>query len=210
MAQDNSAALLIALIAVLAVAGVVLSASTFVTHNSIGGMMGRGGMMDGGGATTTEATGPGPFEWALLIVSAAFFVSAVFLLFRGRASRGRVSKLPPPSSGAPTAAPFPALERGGLPATPAVEKPLPEPTLLKLLDEDEKRMYLEVRDHGGTMLQKDIVGLGIFSKAKVTRVLDKLEAKGVAVREAHGMTNRVRIVDHSSRKAAPDRVVSDS
>ena len=65
---------------------------------------------------------------------------------------------------------------------------------MRLLDEDERRMYLELRDHGGQMFQRDLVALRIFSKAKVTRVLDKLEAKGLVVREAHGMTNRVRLV----------------
>ena len=55
-------------------------------------------------------------------------------------------------------------------------------------------MYLELREHGGEMYQRDLVGLGTFSKAKVTRVLDRLEAKGLVVRERHGMTNRVRIV----------------
>jgi len=72
-------------------------------------------------------------------------------------------------------------------------------------------MYLELREHGGSMLQRDIVGLGIFSKAKVTRVLDKLEAKGLVRREAHGMTNRVRLVSPASStgtvsRRAPDRV----
>ena len=74
-----------------------------------------------------------------------------------------------------------------------------ELTLMRLLDEDERRMYLELREHGGSMLQRDIVGLGIFSKAKVTRVLDKLEAKGLVRREAHGMTNRVRLVSPAAK-----------
>ena len=39
----------------------------------------------------------------------------------------------------------------------------------------------------------------MFSKAKVTRVLDRLEAKGLVVRERSGMTNRVRIVATTTR-----------
>ena len=70
---------------------------------------------------------------------------------------------------------------------------------MRLLDEDERRMYLEVRDHGGEMLQRDLVALGTFSKAKVTRVLDRLERKGLVVRERHGMTNRVRIVNRAGK-----------
>jgi uncharacterized membrane protein len=66
---------------------------------------------------------------------------------------------------------------------------------MKLLNRDERQMYLEIRNRGGTVLQRDLVALGLWSKAKVTRVLDKLEAKGIVVREAHGMTNRVRILE---------------
>ncbi|MGQ0796994.1 MAG: helix-turn-helix transcriptional regulator [Methanobacteriota archaeon] len=65
---------------------------------------------------------------------------------------------------------------------------------MKLLGEDERRMYLEIRDRGGAVLQRDLVSMGTFSKAKVTRVLDKLERRGLVVRERHGMTNRVRLV----------------
>ena len=72
-------------------------------------------------------------------------------------------------------------------------------TLVKLLDEDERRMYLEIRERGGELLQRDLVALGTFSKSKVTRVLDKLERKGLVVRERHGMTNRVRLVTRGSR-----------
>jgi len=63
----------------------------------------------------------------------------------------------------------------------------------RLLEGDERTLYQLVASSGGEILQKDIVAKKIFSKAKVTRLLDKLEEKRVIVRERHGMTNKVKI-----------------
>ncbi len=194
MAEDEAGLYLLVIVIVVAVFGFGLAAASFVTHESIGGMMGgtgRGGMMGGTGASNAPS-GPGGLEWAILIVSATFLVLAVALLIRSRGPHPIAPETAPPGpTAAPTALTTPA------PAAPpaAAATSVPEPTLVKLLDEDEKRMYLELRDHGGEMFQRDIVALRTFSKAKVTRVLDKLEAKGLVVREAHGMTNRVRLVN---------------
>ncbi len=38
-----------------------------------------------------------------------------------------------------------------------------------------------------------LVASGEFSKSKVTRLLDRLESRGLIVRERSGMTNRVRL-----------------
>jgi uncharacterized membrane protein len=199
MPQDDTTLYILLVVALVAILGVGLSVASFVTDQSVGGMMGGGsGMMNGGG--TTRAAGPGAVEWTILLISATFFVFAVVLLLRRRG--------PEPAASTGTAAPAmpvaaPRSEPAQAPESSAVEPPSPsspsapsiaEPTLVKLLDEDERRMYLELRDHGGQMFQRDLVALGIFSKAKVTRVLDKLETKGLVIREAHGMTNRVRLV----------------
>ncbi len=194
MAQEDISAWLLVLVAAIAVVGLGLSASTFYTHNTFGGMMGGngGGMMNG--TTGTQGTGPGPFEWAILVVSAALFVAALFIWYRSRTPTLADSASTPTSM--PTVAQVPSAAPAPIPAATALTgTAVDELTLVRLLDGDEKRMYLELREHGGTMLQRDIVGLGIFSKAKVTRVLGKLEAKGLVVREAHGMTNRVRLVN---------------
>ncbi|HPP45244.1 MAG TPA: MarR family transcriptional regulator [Methanomassiliicoccaceae archaeon] len=54
-------------------------------------------------------------------------------------------------------------------------------------------------DAGGEQLQRDIVAGTKMSDAKVSRVLDRLEEKGLVVRERKGMGNVVRIsVDRSS------------
>lgn len=63
----------------------------------------------------------------------------------------------------------------------------------RLLEGDEKRLFNIILERDGVILQKDIVAMGIFSKAKVTRLLDKLENRGLIERERHGLTNRVRI-----------------
>ncbi len=206
MAEDTSLYLLTA-VAVVAVIGLGISIASFATDRSVGNMMGTGGggMMNGSGGT--GAGGPGLLEWAVLILSIAFFAIAVVLLLRGRSVRQQPAA-PAPQALAATSGPgAPTVPIGPIAPVAAVaaREPEPpaaavaEPTLVKLLDEDERRMYLEIRGHGGEMLQRDLVALGIFSKAKVTRVLDKLERKGLVVREAHGMTNRVRLTGGASR-----------
>ncbi len=191
MAQDDSSVLIIGIAAVVALVGVGLAASSVGTQRSFGGMMG-GGMM--GGNVTTPDPGPGGIEWGILVASAVLFIGALFVYYRGR-SAGR------PRASDSTSAPTPSNVVVAPPAAsaPAREEPVPEPTLIKLLEEDERRMYLEIREHGGEMLQRDLVALGTFSKAKVTRVLDKLETKGLVVRERHGMTNRVRLVTRAAK-----------
>ncbi|MGQ0534984.1 MAG: helix-turn-helix transcriptional regulator [Methanobacteriota archaeon] len=60
-----------------------------------------------------------------------------------------------------------------------------------MLDADERRLVGLVRDRGGDVTQGDLVTLSGFSKAKVSRVLDRLEAKSLVVRLRRGMTNRI-------------------
>lgn len=191
MASNETSVLIIGIAVVVALFGMGLAASSVATQRSFGGMMG-GGMM--GGNATTADPGPGGLEWGILVVSAALFLGALFLYSRPRSPEYAPATGPTLS---PTALPI-------VSTPPAVsgasrEEPVPEPTLVRLLDEDERRMYLEIRDHGGEMYQRDLVALGTFSKAKVTRVLDKLEMKGLVVRERHGMTNRVRLVSRASK-----------
>lgn len=204
MAEDDTSLYLLIIVAIVAVLGLGLAVTSFAWNESMGSMMGGGGgMMGSPGPATT--TGPGLAEWTILLVSAAFFVLAVALLIRGRAARAHpmspsspVSTSPYVPTPEPAHEPAPAAPQGtSTPATSGTS--VAEPTLVKLLDPDERQMYLELRDHGGEMFQRDLVALGTFSKAKVTRVLDKLEAKGLVVREAHGMTNRVRLLTPPAR-----------
>ena len=62
------------------------------------------------------------------------------------------------------------------------------------LPDDERRICEIIADAGGEILQMRLVSLGVFSKSKVTRLLDKLEDRELIKRERHGMTNMVKLV----------------
>ena len=64
---------------------------------------------------------------------------------------------------------------------------------LRLLDGDKRRVFTEIVESGGEILQKDLPIQTNFSKAKITRILDYLERKGLIVRKSYGMTNKVII-----------------
>ncbi len=63
--------------------------------------------------------------------------------------------------------------------------------ILKYLDQGEREIYSILVDSGGSVLQRDIVSLRGYSKATVTRILNRLEAKGLIERMRHGSTNRI-------------------
>ena len=186
MSRDNDSTALVLAIVLVSLLGIALAIWSLTAQRSMWGMMGSGMM----GGSAQADPGPGGAEWGILLASATFFVAAVAMLFRATRTMPHATAFAPASPSAAIAPPSVA-------AAPATA--MPEVALMKLLDEDERRMYLEVRDHGGAMLQRDLVRLGTLSKAKVTRVLDKLERRGVVVRERHGMTNRVRIVAKAAR-----------
>jgi len=73
-------------------------------------------------------------------------------------------------------------------------KPHDELLIAKLLKADERRIYGIISSAGGQIFQSKIVTQSGFSKAKVTRLLDKLEERGLIVRERNGLSNRVRIL----------------
>ena len=59
------------------------------------------------------------------------------------------------------------------------------------LDRDEKKIVKAIQDANGTIFQSDIVDKTGFSKVKVTRILDRLEARQLVERKRRGMTNVV-------------------
>ncbi|HYM38581.1 MAG TPA: MarR family transcriptional regulator [Thermoplasmata archaeon] len=206
MERSDSRTVLTLLIAAIAVVGaaaavVVLAAPTSSPSGMNGGMM---------GGRYPLRSGTNPWVWVLLLVSLAAFALALGFLFLGRMRQPTTVPVPPPP-GVAASAPAPRAEdapaRDVVTPAPAPVEPVSEPgdervselTLMKVLNEDERQMYLELREHGGAMSQKDLVGLGVFSRAKVSRVLDKLEGKGIVVRERTGMTNRVRIIGKVAR-----------
>lgn len=89
------------------------------------------------------------------------------------------------------------------PATPTLATKVPdagsatapelEDLAIRLLDGDERRLLKVIVEAKGEILQRDLVRTTAFSDAKVSRLLDRLEERGLVVRERHGMTNRVRL-----------------
>jgi hypothetical protein len=77
-------------------------------------------------------------------------------------------------------------------------EPLPD-IVLRVLSEDEREIVRRLREADGMLLQKDLVKTGVFTPAKITRILDRLEYKGLVTRERHGMTNRLRLADSWKR-----------
>jgi len=62
---------------------------------------------------------------------------------------------------------------------------------MDILDGDECIIYRVILDSGGSFIQMDIAPKTGFSNAKVTRILNKLEARGLVERRRSGMTNMV-------------------
>lgn len=94
----------------------------------------------------------------------------------------RVQAAPPPPTPAPAA-----------PDTGSATAPELEDLAIRLLDGDERRLLRVIVEARGEILQRDLVRVTAFSDAKVSRLLDRLQERGLVVRERHGMTNRVRL-----------------
>jgi len=69
----------------------------------------------------------------------------------------------------------------------------PDKDITKFLDENEKRIYFILIELGGTVLQRDLVGVDGFSRAKVSRILDRLERKGLVEKIRYGSTNKILV-----------------
>jgi len=82
-------------------------------------------------------------------------------------------------------------------ALPTVEKidasELDVKFALHLLDGDKKKVFSEIVEAGGEILQSDLPTRTRFSKAKITRILNYLEVKGLIIRKSYGMTNKIII-----------------
>ena len=63
------------------------------------------------------------------------------------------------------------------------------------LSGEEKLVFGKVIDSQGTIFQSDLVGKTKLNKVKVTRILDRLEGRGLIERKRRGMTN-VIILKH--------------
>lgn len=68
-------------------------------------------------------------------------------------------------------------------------------SVARLLKGDEKRVFLAVVDSKEDVLQNRLVEKLGISKVKVTRILSRLESKGLVTRQRHGLTNKVKLVE---------------
>lgn len=57
------------------------------------------------------------------------------------------------------------------------------------LDGEEQKVYGIVKSKEGSSYQSDLIKETGFSKVKMTRILDRLESKGILERKRRGMTN---------------------
>lgn len=60
---------------------------------------------------------------------------------------------------------------------------------IKSLEGDEKKIYDFIVAKGGAAFQSDIIKELGYSKVRVTRLIDKLELKGIVERRRRGMSN---------------------
>ena len=123
-------------------------------------------------------------RWLVLFLAAVVLGLSTVLLYRF-AKAGRSARTDSVKDDGPD---------GPVAASEAEGDSIDHEAVIADLPEDEQRLYSMISEAGGELLQMHIVSSGIFSKAKVTRLLDKLEGRGLVVRERHGMTNRVRLI----------------
>jgi uncharacterized membrane protein len=106
---------------------------------------------------------------AVLILVIALIVGWIFLQMR---------KKPEPERGEKMAAP---------------ERKQTKKIDVSSLDSDEKKIIGILQEKGGSAFQSDVVKELGYSKVKVSRLLDRLEQKGMVERKRRGMANLVVI-----------------
>lgn len=63
--------------------------------------------------------------------------------------------------------------------------------LVGKLQDDEKKVFGEINKNDGSVFQNDLINSTGYSKVKVSRILDKLEMKGLVERRRRGMANMI-------------------
>ncbi len=179
--RGSEETVVLAVVSVVAiVVAIGVAAMALMSRSMMGTMMGG-----------SSSVGPGGWDLGVLVLAIAVAVAAIAFVLR----TSRQPATPAPVAFAP---PWTPPQEAQAPSEPRAEDQarlarFQEAAVVKALGEDERRLYLQIREGGGQALQRDLVASGAFSKAKVTRLLDKLERKGLVVRERFGATNRVRL-----------------
>lgn len=136
---------------------------------------------------------------AIIVAATILLVVAIVFIFM----RETYEPLPPtmisvppqvtPQNDKPEAAPHPEDSHDVVETLRTEDVAREEYLVLRLLTGDERTMFKAIMDSGGEALQKDLIVRTKMSNAKVSRLLDRLEAKGVVSKERYGSTNRVKI-----------------
>ena len=85
---------------------------------------------------------------------------------------------------------------------PTVEKEEPAlEAVLRVLNEDEKKVIATLDAEGGTMLQKDIRWKTGLSRVKTHRILFRLAKRGVVSAEKYYNTNKITLADWLTKKS---------
>jgi hypothetical protein len=63
--------------------------------------------------------------------------------------------------------------------------------IMSSLNSDERRVFEKIIEAQGTIFQSDLTDKTNFAKVKITRILDKLEGRGLIERKRRGMANVV-------------------
>ncbi|MEM4330516.1 MAG: MarR family transcriptional regulator [Candidatus Pacearchaeota archaeon] len=64
-------------------------------------------------------------------------------------------------------------------------------SILKLLNKEERIVFDKLIESEGAIFQSDLVDKTNFNKTKISRILDRLEGRGLIERRRRGMTNIV-------------------
>jgi len=182
----RSISLVIGVVALIASLILILLIFAFGPEGGLGWMGGHMSGDDSSSALSTE-------EIIVLALALVMMVSAIGLILFSIFTKSEDKKAPeevkPEATETGQEVPPPSVK----PQTDPEEETEREQELIsRLLDGDEKKLFNLIIESDGVILQKDIVAMGIFSKAKVTRLLDKLENRGLIERERYGLTNRIR------------------
>jgi hypothetical protein len=105
-----------------------------------------------------------------------FMIGLIMLIFGGGAKEERIEK---------------PLKEERHEAPVAQEKKDKWSEHLRQLTGDEKKVYETVVEAEGVMFQGELVEKSGFPKAKVSRILDRMEARGLIERKRRGMSNAV-------------------
>lgn len=74
----------------------------------------------------------------------------------------------------------------------AAEKPAERKKVdTSMLEPDEKKVIEILQDAGGSVFQSDVIGKLGYTKVKVSRILDRMEQRGLIERKRRGMANLV-------------------